>query len=246
MSVYVCFAFRCFAFYFVFLVFSFLVCVYMLGEILVYFCLNFWNLVFILLLILFIWVALLPIMCGPRGELTARPSPAPTLPYENLRAQYTILRTIGQGSCAQVKLAHHRLTGTEVARKVLLKEKQQSILIRSEVWIMKRRNHPNIISLLQIIETEQNIFLILELADGCELWDWIQQTGYLKEGMAQKIFRQIIHAMCYCHDQGIVHRDLKPDNHGGCYGQSENYRFWPGRLSHTWEEASQVLRCLTI
>lgn len=151
-------------------------------------------------------------MCGPRGELTARPSPVPTLSYENLRAQYTILRTIGQGSCAQVKLAHHRLTGAAVAIKVLLKEKRRSVLIRSEVGIMKRMNHPNIISLLQIIETEQNIFLILELADGCELWDWIQQAGYLQEGMARKIFRQIVHAMCYCHDQGIVHRDLKPDN----------------------------------
>ncbi|XP_051037540.1 sperm motility kinase 2B-like [Phodopus roborovskii] len=151
-------------------------------------------------------------MCGPRGELTAGPSPVPTLSYENLRAQYTILRTIGQGGCAQVKLAHHRLTGAAVAIKVLLKEKHQAFPIKSEVRIMKRMNHPNIISLHQVIETEQNIFLILELADGRELWDWIQQVGYLQEGMAQKIFKQIVHAMCYCHDQGIVHRDLKPDN----------------------------------
>ncbi|KAL1779378.1 sperm motility kinase 2B-like, partial [Sigmodon hispidus] len=151
-------------------------------------------------------------MCGPKGELTAEPSLVPNLSYETLAAQYTILRTIGQGNCAQVKLAHHRLTGAAVAIKILLKGKQQNFPIRSEVGIMKKMNHPNIISLLQVIETEQNIFLILELADGRELWDWIQQVGYLKEGMAQKIFKQIVRAMCYCHDQGIVHRDLKPDN----------------------------------
>jgi MAP/microtubule affinity-regulating kinase len=38
------------------------------------------------------------------------------------------------------------------------------------------------------------------------------ETGFLHEGLARKIFRQIVHAMCYCHDIGIVHRDLKPDN----------------------------------
>ncbi|XP_031218832.1 sperm motility kinase 3A-like [Mastomys coucha] len=147
-------------------------------------------------------------MCGLKGELTA----GPTLSYEALRAQYDILRTIGQGSYAQVKLAHHRLTGTAVAIKVLLKEEMQYCLIRSEVGIMKRLNHPNIISLHQVIETEQNVFLILELADGRELFDWIEQSGYLHEGLARKIFSQIVHAMCYCHDIGIVHRDLKPDN----------------------------------
>ncbi|XP_052615508.1 sperm motility kinase 3A-like [Peromyscus californicus insignis] len=151
-------------------------------------------------------------MCGPRDELTIGPSPVPIHWYETLLAQYRILRTIGQGSYAEVKLAQHRLTGAEVAIKVLLKRKQQIFRIWSEVGIMKRMNHPNIISLLQIIETEQNIFLILELAEGRELWDWIQEVGHLQENIARKIFKQIVHAMCYCHDRGIVHRDLKPDN----------------------------------
>ncbi|XP_051024046.1 sperm motility kinase 4A-like [Acomys russatus] len=151
-------------------------------------------------------------MCGPRGELTVGPSPVPTLTYETLRAQYAILRTIGQGGCAQVKLAQHRLTGAEVAIKVLRKGRKQAFPARSEVEIMKRMNHPNIVSLLQVIETKESIFLILELADGRELLDWIQQVGCLQEGVARKIFKQIVHAMCYCHDLGIVHRDLKPDN----------------------------------
>ncbi|XP_032768624.1 sperm motility kinase 4A-like [Rattus rattus] len=147
-------------------------------------------------------------MCGLKGEVTA----GPTLPYETLGAQYVILRTIGQGSYGQVKLAHHRLTGTAVAIKVLLKERTQYYPIRTEVGILKKMNHPNIISLHQIIETEQNIFLILELADGRELFDWIEKSGHLHEGLARKIFTQIVQAMSYCHDIGIVHRDLKPDN----------------------------------
>ncbi|XP_052052906.1 sperm motility kinase 3A-like [Apodemus sylvaticus] len=147
-------------------------------------------------------------MCGPKEEVAAES----TISYETLGSQYDILRTIGQGSYAQVKLAHHRLTGTAVAIKVLLKENTEFYPITTEVGIMKRVNHPNIVSLHQIIETEQNIFLILELADGRELFDWIEQSGYMHEGLARKIFSQIVHAMCYCHDIGIVHRDLKPDN----------------------------------
>ncbi|XP_028634223.1 sperm motility kinase 3A-like [Grammomys surdaster] len=147
-------------------------------------------------------------MCGPKGELTVEP----TLTYEPLGAQYDVLRTIGQGSYAQVKLAHHRLSGTAVAIKVLLKEKIHYYLIRTEVGIMKMMNHPNIISLHQIIETKKKVFLILELADGCELTECIEQSGFLHEGLARKIFNQLIHAMCYCHDIGVVHRDLKPDN----------------------------------
>ncbi|XP_076791365.1 sperm motility kinase Z-like [Arvicanthis niloticus] len=147
-------------------------------------------------------------MCGPKDELTAVPAPA----YEPLGAQYDIVRTIGQGSYAQVKLANHRLTGTAVAIKVLPKEKLHYYLISTEVGIMKRMNHPNIVSLHQIIETEKNVFLILELVDGYELLDWIEESGFLPEGLARKIFRQIVHAMCYCHDIGVVHHDLKPDN----------------------------------
>ncbi|XP_034360987.1 sperm motility kinase 1-like [Arvicanthis niloticus] len=147
-------------------------------------------------------------MCGLKDELTAEPTPA----SEPLGAQYDILRTIGEGSYAQVKLANHRLTGTAVAIKVLLKEKIHYYLISTEVEIMKRMNHPNIVSLHQIIETEKNVFLILELADGHELLNWIKQSGFLPEGLARKIFRQIVHAMCYCHDICVVHRDLKPDN----------------------------------
>lgn len=147
-------------------------------------------------------------MCGPGGDLAA----GSTLSNKTLGAQYDILKTIGQGSFAQVKLAHHRLTGIAVAIKVLLKEDTPYCPIGTEVGIMKKIDHPNIISLYQVIETEQNVFLIMELAEGHDLVEWIGQTGLLHEGLARKIFSQIVHAMCYCHNLGVVHRDLKPDN----------------------------------
>ncbi|XP_027256773.1 sperm motility kinase 2B-like [Cricetulus griseus] len=131
---------------------------------------------------------------------------------EGFLAQYKVLKTIGRGGYAEVKLAYHRLTGTPVALKVLRKRKMWSFPIMSEVDIMMMIDHPNIISLLQVIETEKRIYLIMELAEGQQLYKYTRKAGYLSEDEARRIFKQIISAVNYCHEHGIIHRDLKPDN----------------------------------
>ncbi|XP_060229655.1 sperm motility kinase Z-like [Meriones unguiculatus] len=126
--------------------------------------------------------------------------------------QYTILRTLGQGGTAKVMLAHHCLTGAPVAVKALVKQKKWCEPTVSEVDIMKMLSHPNIVSLLQVIETEKNIYLIMEVVQGEQLLNKIQEAGCLKEEEARNIFVQLLSAIGYCHDVGIAHRDLKPDN----------------------------------
>ncbi|XP_003496603.1 sperm motility kinase Z-like [Cricetulus griseus] len=126
--------------------------------------------------------------------------------------QYTILKALGQGGTAKVMLARHRLTGTTVAVKALLRQEKWCESKTSEVDIMKILSHPNIISLLQVIETEQNIYLIMEVAEGEQLFNRIQRAGCLKEDEARSIFVQLLSAIGYCHDEGVIHRDLKPDN----------------------------------
>ncbi|XP_005083103.2 sperm motility kinase 2B-like [Mesocricetus auratus] len=140
------------------------------------------------------------------------PTASSTFEEESFQSQYKVLRTIGHGSNAKVQLAHHRLTGTPVAIKVLQKRKKWYQPIRSEVDIMMMTNHPNIISLLQVIETETRIYLVMELAEGQQLYQYIRKAGRLSEDEARRIFKQIIAGVSYCHDLGIVHRDLKPDN----------------------------------
>ncbi|XP_021493934.1 sperm motility kinase X-like [Meriones unguiculatus] len=133
-----------------------------------------------------------------------------TVPEEALlRNSYKILNTICQGSFGEVKLAWHLLTQTQVALKVLPKN---SSIVTSEIEIMKSLNHPNIIQLYQIIDTEVNTYLVMEYVNGRGLLDRIQEDGHLQEQEARRFFQQIGSAVHYCHSKGVVHRDLRPEN----------------------------------
>ncbi|KAL6032152.1 hypothetical protein STEG23_025091 [Scotinomys teguina] len=132
--------------------------------------------------------------------------------WDSFHSQYAVLKTIGQGGYAKVKLAHHRLTGTLVAVKVLEKQRMWCSPVISEKDIMRTLDHPNVISLFQLIESEKRTYIIMELVKGQQLYDYIKKSGYLQEDDARRIFRQMLNAMSYCHELGIIHRDLKPDN----------------------------------
>nr|XP_038957443.1 sperm motility kinase Y-like [Rattus norvegicus] len=141
------------------------------------------------------------------------PSPDPSISEEGtFHSQYKVLKTIGKGSHAKVLLAHHRLTGTPVAVKVLRKNKQWFRPAMTEANIMRKINHPNIVSLLQVIENKTRIYLIMELVEGQQLYQYIRESGHIEEDEARQIFEQILSAVSYCHGKGIVHRDLKLDN----------------------------------
>lgn len=77
---------------------------------------------------------------------------------------------------------------------------------------MKMLNHPNIVKLIQVIETEKTTYLIMEYASKGELFDYLVLNGRMKEKEAREKFRQIVSAVQYCHQKGIVHRDLKAEN----------------------------------
>lgn len=78
---------------------------------------------------------------------------------------------------------------------------------------MKLVQHPNVVRLYEVIDTQTKLYLILELGDGGDLYDYIMKhdTG-LSEQLAREYFRQIVKAIKYCHQLHVVHRDLKPEN----------------------------------
>ncbi|XP_061104947.1 serine/threonine-protein kinase MARK2-like isoform X15 [Conger conger] len=144
-----------------------------------------------------------------------RTSVATTADEQPHIGNYRLLKTIGKGNFAKVKLARHVLTGKEVAVKIIDKTQLNSSSLQKlfrEVRIMKLLNHPNIVKLFEVIETEKTLYLVMEYASGGEVFDYLVAHGRMKEKEARAKFRQIVSAVQYCHQKCIVHRDLKAEN----------------------------------
>uniref|UniRef100_A0A671N9R6 non-specific serine/threonine protein kinase n=1 Tax=Sinocyclocheilus anshuiensis TaxID=1608454 RepID=A0A671N9R6_9TELE len=103
---------------------------------------------------------------------------------------YRLLKTIGKGNFAKVKLARHVLTGREVSRYIF----NVTYTLFREVRIMKVLNHPNIVKLFEVIETEKTLYLIMEYASGGEVFDYLVAHGRMKEKEARAKFRQVSRA----------------------------------------------------
>lgn len=130
--------------------------------------------------------------------------------------RYNILKDLGQGTFGKVKLATHKHSKEQVAVKILEKsrilEESDRERVSREIQILKILRHPNITQLYEILEDDENLFLITEFVPNGELFDYIVAQRRVKEMEACKFFQQIIDGIDYIHKLNVVHRDLKPEN----------------------------------
>ncbi|XP_056137314.1 SNF related kinase b [Lampris incognitus] len=136
--------------------------------------------------------------------------------HADLSGLYHLGRTLGRGHFAVVKLARHIITGQLVAIKIIDKTKLDVLAtshLLQEVRCMKLVQHPNVVHLYEVINTPTTLYLVMELAEGGDLYDYIlRHEGGVAEHTAKRHFAQIVRAVAYCHRLHVVHRDLKPEN----------------------------------
>lgn len=129
---------------------------------------------------------------------------------------YELGKTLGKGSYSTVKRGYHIATRNEVAIKVMSPGKGKCDIedIEREIAILKLLKHPNIIQLLDVIndETTCKIYLVFELVNGGDLFDYTIARGRLSEREARRIMREVISAVAFCHSNMVVHRDIKLEN----------------------------------
>lgn len=125
-------------------------------------------------------------------------------------------RDLGEGTFGKVKLGIHVRTGQKVAIKILDRQKiaqmSDSRRVGREIKILQEVKHRNIIELYDIIEDDIAIYMIMEYAEGGELFDYIVKQGRLKEKEAAFFYYQLMEGIEFLHSKKIAHRDLKPEN----------------------------------
>ncbi|XP_069934939.1 testis-specific serine/threonine-protein kinase 3 isoform X1 [Oryctolagus cuniculus] len=82
-----------------------------------------------------------------------------------------------------------------------------------ELQIVRTLDHKNIIRVYEMLESaDGKIYLVMELAEGGDVFDCVLNGGPLPESRAKALFRQMVEAIRYCHGCGVAHRDLKCEN----------------------------------
>ncbi|KAJ8304549.1 hypothetical protein KUTeg_018132 [Tegillarca granosa] len=126
---------------------------------------------------------------------------------------YTIDKELGRGATAVVHKCEHKGTFKPWAVKIITKKVEQKV-IRTEIGILLKLSHENIIRLHEVYETPTHIYLVLELVRGGELFDRITTRGSYSEKDAAKAIRDILLGLKHIHESDIVHRDLKVTDFG--------------------------------
>jgi hypothetical protein len=136
--------------------------------------------------------------------------------YADLKDYYEVKETLGRGKFGTVKLGIHKKSGQKVAIKVLNKLEmtlQDIELQKREIEVLKICQHPSIIRLLDVFESDSYIYIVMEYCKGGDMFVYLEKRDFsISESKAREIAHSLATGIFYLHTFGIVHRDLKPEN----------------------------------
>ena len=155
----------------------------------------------------------------PSGRVsTAAPSkPTSAVSFRStLNAHgYILGKTLGTGTYGKVKFAHSLRLNHPVAIKIVSRKVTKDVHLKflpRELEAMRALKHKNVIELIEVVETRDHVYIVMEMAEGGDLLDYINKKRYLSEDEARLLFHDLVDGLAECHRMKFVHRDLKCEN----------------------------------
>ena len=135
------------------------------------------------------------------------------LQTEKPSKKYKVLTVLGNGSYGKVYKAMNIKTENLVAIKSIIKKKDNKIdenIIKNEINVLKKLNHPNIVKIYEFYDIKDNYYLITEFCKYGELYKYYK--FHFSEKQLCVLFYQVFSGLIYLHENNIIHRDLKLEN----------------------------------
>ena len=158
-----------------------------------------------------------------------------------LEKKFSMGKIVGEGITGQVRLCTSKQDGTVWAMKSLNVSKMDAAQIdelRAEIQTLRKLDHPNIISIMEVFESANDICIILEHCDGGDL----SQRRFATESDVASIVYQLAEAVSHCHHNNIVHRDLKMENIMFASKDSDSIRLIDFGLSKKFLSKEDIIR----
>ncbi|CAD8098705.1 unnamed protein product [Paramecium primaurelia] len=130
---------------------------------------------------------------------------------------FRVFKKIGKGNFASVYLGERIEDGAQMAIKAFSKqaayaEDHGKEAIVNELTIMRKLNNHHLMRMHEIFETQNSLYVALELLEGGSLYDLIKDKIILNTKQIQQILVGVLQGLCHMHEKEIMHRDLKLEN----------------------------------
>jgi tRNA A-37 threonylcarbamoyl transferase component Bud32 len=159
----------------------------------------------------------LPVRCNEKENMKGGGRDEADLTVK-FKKDYIVGKVIGEGAYASVRVAVYKPENRKIAIKAYekgkIKEAQRKKTVKREIKILQLVDHPNIVKIYDVVETNNHVNIIMEYLPGISLGTSLKQQSSQRfpEPAAKTIIRELAAALKYLHARNIAHRDIKLEN----------------------------------